>query len=174
MKKLAVLLAVAAALLILRSAVYADYSVADTGLWPDSWPKELEPLRKQARTYVGPLLPARRYLIPFTKREEFEAAWPHLLKARSKGAPIILVRGPKTDFFAVKPAGVLIYSPPADTDKAANPELPRPGDMDVRTKWSNTTYIELAVDGDIVNLNRIPLPSDGPVIDERFKEEGKK
>src|SRR6266446_3083035 len=62
-----------------------------------------------------------RYLIPFTNREDFESAWPHLLKVKSKGAPIILVRGPKTDFFEVKPAGVLIQSPPAQTDKLANP-----------------------------------------------------
>jgi hypothetical protein len=34
----------------------------------------------------------------------------------------------------------------------------------------NTTYIELAVDGNIVDLNRIPLPPDTPIIDERFKE----
>jgi hypothetical protein len=29
--------------------------------------------------------------------------------------------------------------------------------------------IELIVDGDIVDLNRIPFPSDGSLIDERFK-----
>jgi len=45
--------------------------------------------------------------------------------------------------------------------------------MDVRTKWSNTTYIELVVDGEIVDLNRIPLPPDTPIVDERFKD-GKK
>jgi hypothetical protein len=33
--------------------VYADYSVWDKGMWPESWPKELEPLRKQARTFEG-------------------------------------------------------------------------------------------------------------------------
>jgi hypothetical protein len=33
----------------------------------------------------------------------------------------------------------------------------------------NTTYIELVVDGDIVDLNRIPLSEDTPLIDERFK-----
>ena len=33
-----------------------------------------------------------------------------------------------------------------------------------------TTYIELIVDGDIVDLNRIPLPADTPVIDMRFKD----
>jgi hypothetical protein len=31
-------------------------------------------------------------------------------------------------------------------------------------------YIELIVDGEIVDLNRIPLPPDTPIIDERFKD----
>src|SRR6185295_18822752 len=79
---------------VMLSAVHADYSVSDRGEWPDTWPKELEPLRKHAQTYEGPLVLYRHYLIPFTKREEFEAAWPHLLKVKTKGAPIILVRGP--------------------------------------------------------------------------------
>ena len=151
-------------------SVYADYSVWDKGMWPESWPKELETLRKQARTLEGPLRADRRYLIPFTKREDFESAWPHLLKVKSKGAPIILVRGPKTDFFEVQPAGVLIKCPPARTGKLAKPETPLPGQMDVRTKWNNTTYIELVVDGKIVDLNRIPLPPDTPIVDERFKD----
>jgi hypothetical protein len=30
-------------------------------------------------------------------------------------------------------------------------------------------YIELIMDGEIVDLNRIPLPADTPIIDERFK-----
>ena len=34
--------------------------------------------------------------------------------------------------------------------------------------------IELIVDGDIVDLNRIPLPADTPIIDKRFKEQPKK
>jgi hypothetical protein len=151
-------------------SAYADYAVSDQGRWPESWPKELEPLRKQAQTFEGPMDADRRYLIPFTKREDFESAWPHLLRVKSKGAPIILVRGPKTDFFEVKPAGVLIKCPPARTDKLARPEIPRPGQMDVRTKWNNTTYIELVVDGQIVDLNRIPLPADTPIVDERFKD----
>src|SRR5258708_2207813 len=92
------------------------------------------------------------------------------VKVKSKGAPIILVRGPRTDFFEVKPAGVLIQSPPAQADKLANPETPIPSKMDVRTKWRNTTFIELVVDGDIVDLNRIPLSQDTPIIDERFKD----
>jgi hypothetical protein len=160
---------VAAVLAVVGSA-RADYGVTDKGIWPEGWPKELEPLRKLARTFEGPKQLTRRYLIPFTKREEFEAAWPYLLKAKTKGAPVFLVHGPRTDFFAIKPAGVLVQSPPADIDRRDNPEAPLKGDMDARTKWSNTTFIELAVDGNIVDLNRIPLPSDCPIIDELFNE----
>jgi hypothetical protein len=165
---------VAVVLAIVCSVVHADYSVWDKGIWPESWPKEMEPLRKQARTFEGPVQLYRRYLIPFTNREEFEAAWPHLVKVKSKGAPIILMRGPKTDFFEVKPGGVLIQTPPVQTDKVANPETPLPGEMDVRTKWMNTTFIELVVDGQIVDLNRIPLPPDAPIVDERFKDKKNK
>ncbi len=143
----------------------AAYSVADRGLWPKSWPRELEPLREQARSMEGPTAIQWHYLIPFTKREDFEAAWPHLLKVKSKGAPVILVRGPKTDFFEIKPAGVIIRSPPAANTQ---PELPIPGVTDARGRWMNTTFIELVVDGNIVDLNRLPLPDDTPIIDERF------
>jgi len=163
-------LLVAIACFTVCSAVYAVYDVSDEGTWPKSWPKELEPLRKQSRTLIGPMAPQAHYEIPFTKRAEFESAWPYLLKVKSKGAPIILVRGPKTDFFEVKPAGVLIHSPPAGTDKQANPEAPIPGQSDARSTWANTTYVELVVDGQIVDLNRIPLPADTPIIDERFKD----
>jgi hypothetical protein len=163
------------ACLLACSVVQAEYSVWDKGEWPESWPKELEPLRKQARTYEGPRVLYRFYLIPFTKREEFEAAWPQILKVKSKGAPIVLVRGPKTDFFVVQPAGVFIRTPPVT--EAPGPENGVPitdaqkGDGDWRT---NASYIELVVDGKIVDLNRIQLPADTLIIDERFKEEKKK
>ncbi len=169
-------LLVAIAFFAMCSIVSAMYSVAEKGTWPQSWPKELEPLRKQARTLEGPMLPECFYEIPFTKREEFEEAWPYLLKVKSKGAPIFLVRGPKTDFFEVKPAGVLIHTPPVGTDKSKNPEEPLPGqgELNMRGKWAWTSYIELAVDGNIVDLNRIALPADTPIFDERFKEADKK
>src|SRR5262249_50256948 len=73
--------------------LHADYTVEHRGSWPESWPKELDSLRKQARTLEGPLEPLLHYAIPFTKRETFEAAWPHLLKVKSQGAPIVLRRG---------------------------------------------------------------------------------
>ena len=157
------------------SIAYGLYDFADKGLWPASWPKELEPLRKQATTLVGPNrtledppgLP-RHYLIPFTKREEFESAWPHFLKVKSKGAPIILVRAPKTDFMAIKPAGVLIHSPREGSKRPEEPLSTGYAEGNMRARWRWTTFIELIVDGDIVDLNRIPLPADTPIIDERF------
>ena len=166
MKKKIILMAAIA--FCAAGSAYALYEVYDHGAWPKSWPKELEPLRKQARTLVGPEILNRHYQIPFTKREEFEAAWPHFLKVKTKGAPIILVRGPKNDFFAIKPAGLLIHSPPTDEDPGADPPKPIPAQDNPRSTWMNATFFEL-VDGDIVNLNRIALPADTPIIDERFK-----
>ena len=85
MKRTATLLA--ALISCVMGSAYACYSVSDKRMWPASWPKELEALRKQSRTAVGPMIPQEHYDIPFTKRKEFETAWPHLLKVKSKGAP---------------------------------------------------------------------------------------
>jgi len=154
---------------------YALYSVSSKGDWPTSWPKELEPLRKQSRTLVGPLAPHRHYAIPFTKREEMESAWPHILKVKSKGAPVILVRGPNFFLGENAKSGVVVHCPPlGQADNPATPEAPIPAQSNPRTTWLNTTFIELVVDGDIVDLNRLPLPPDTPIIDERFKDEKKK
>jgi hypothetical protein len=150
-------------------SVYADYTVRDQGAWPKSWPKELEPLRKQSRTFEGPLIPLLHYAIPFTKREEFESAWPHLLKVKSQGAPVILRRGPNFWLGTTRNAGVCVHSPPAD-EKETTLEAPIADAKNVGKSWENTTYIELIVDGAIVDLNRIPLPADTPIIDERFKD----
>ena len=175
MKRTIPLLA-AITLIAIFSPAYADYGVSDRGEWPESWPKDLEPLRKQAQTYEGPLVLYRHYLIPFTKREEFETAWPHFLKVKTKGAPIILVRGPKTSFFSVKPAGVHIQTPPVDArQKEAVTEVSSEDAKKAHGEWrTNATYIELVVDGEIVDLNRIALPADTPIIDERFKDQKKK
>lgn len=157
--------------------VYGLYEVYDYGAWPKSWPQELEPIRKQSRTLVGPQIASRHYQIPFTKREEFEAAWPHFLKVKTKGAPIILVRGPKTDFFAVEPAGLLIHTPPSAVDEKVKEgfEVSVEDAKDAHGKWrTDATYIELVVDGKIVDLNRIELPADTPIIDERFKAQDDK
>jgi hypothetical protein len=153
------------------STAYAVYSGVDRGTWPKSWPKELEPLRKQSRTLEGPMVANRHYAIRFTKREEFESAWPHILKVKTKGAPVFLVRGPNFFLRENSKAGVVVHCPPlGQADNPATPEAPIPGVTEARMRWMNTTFIELVVDGEIVDLNRIPLPADTPIIDERFKD----
>lgn len=170
--KRAIVLVVVLVVLGIGSAVWAMYEVSDRGEWPKSWPAELEGLRGQARTLVGPMIAARHYAISFKNREQFEAAWPHILKVKSKGAPVILVRG--KNFFLDGKAGVVVHCPPEGQWKnPQTPEAPIGGqDMDLRERWMYTNYIELLVDGEVVDLNRIPL-GDGVVVDERFKD-GKK
>ncbi len=92
MKRMITILAMLA--VSLAYPLYADYTVENRGAWPENWPKELEPLRKQSRTLEGPKAPYLSYAIPFEKREQFEAVWPHLLSVKSPGAPILLRRGP--------------------------------------------------------------------------------
>ena len=102
------------------------------------------------------------YAIPFTKREAFEAAWPHLLKVKSKGAPIVLRRGASFWLGDESNAGVCIHTPPKGQAPIADAK-------NAGGNWEQSIYIELIVDGDIVDLNRILLPSGAPIIDERFK-----
>jgi hypothetical protein len=169
MKRIAAFLA-AAALCAVCSTAYALYSVNETGTWPKSWPAQLEPLRKQSRTLVGPMVPQRHYGIRFATREEFESAWPRLLKVKTKGSPIFLVRGPNYFIGDGSKAGVVVHCPPAgQADNPATPEAPIPGVENPRVRWMNTTFIELVVDGDMVNVKRIRLPADSPVIDEQPK-----
>ena len=127
------------------SSVFAAYYLADEGLWPKSWPKELEPLRKQARTFEGPEQPLLHYAIPFTKRDEFESAWPHLLKIKSKGAPIVLRRAPSFWLDDKATAGACVHTPSAG-------EAPIADGKDVKGNWEKTIYIELVVDGAIIDL----------------------
>ena len=169
MMKTRTALLIAAAVCAVCSTAYALYDVVDRGIWPKTWPAELEPLREQSRTSVGPLAPYmnQHYAIRFTNREEFESAWPHLLKVKSEGAPVFLVRGPSFSL-GEDNTGVVVHSPPAD--QAADPAEPIPV-KDVDQFRTNTTYIELVVDGEIVDLNRIPLPPDTPIIDQRFDKQ---
>jgi hypothetical protein len=157
-------MAILAIVFLATCPLYADYTVEDRGTWPENWPKELEPLRKSARTLEGPLRPQLHYAIPFTKREEFELAWPYLLKVKSKGAPIVLRRGPSFWLGKGTNVGVCVHTPPKD-------EAPIAEGKDANGNWEKTVYIELIMDGEIIDLNRIPLPTDTPIIDERFKED---
>ena len=165
MKRTAAFLAVLCA----ASVAHADYSVSPEGTWPKSWPTQMEPLRKQARSLRGSLADITLYEIPFTKRAEFEAAWPHILKVKTKGAPVILVRSPDTWMGRID-AGVRIHCPPGKTGEPVTPGTPIAGAGEVTTRWLYTNYIELIVDGNIVDMNRIPLPPDMLIIDRRFND----
>lgn len=167
MKRTATLLI--AIIVCLAGRAVADYSVVDRGEWPKNWPQELEPLREQARTLEGPLAPQRHYAIHFNNREEFEAAWPHLLKIKGAGQPLVLSRG--DDFFLGDEhrSGVIVHSPlPGQRKKAAKEK-----EQGVADDYDSDYDLILVVDGDIVDLNRIPLPEDTPIQDRRFDEEQK-
>jgi hypothetical protein len=167
MKKITAFLAAVAFCAV--CSVYADWGGSDHGAWPKSWPKELEPLRKQSGTMHGGEFELVIHRIPFAKREDFESAWPHLLKVKSKGAPVILVRSPMNHWhFGKTNAGVLIHCPPSQTINPTEPATPLAGQTDPRVSWLRSTFIELVVDGSVVDLNRIALPADTPIIDERF------
>jgi hypothetical protein len=147
----------AAVMLLFPCPLFALYTVENRGTWPESWPKELEALREQSRTLEGPVTPLRHYAIPFTEREAFEAAWPHILKVKSKGAQIVLRRG-ASFWLGGSNAGVCIHTPPKGQAPIADAK-----------NAEQSIYIELIVDGDVVDLNRILIPSETPISDERFK-----
>jgi len=209
-------LAVATASLI-AAVCFAMYGVAERGLWPDSWPKQLDPLRPQARTLAHGQHTV--YEIPFTQRAEFESAWPHILTVKSPQAPLVLLSSPDTWLGHSIAAGVRLQCPrtgllvnfqganyppgsesaipdgwgkflrvgPPWPDDLKSPSGALPeyvlidngkwrafekkdfGGPNERTIRRARTEIELIVDGDIVDLNRIPLPPDTPIIDKRFR-----
>ena len=169
MKGFAGLLA-GAALCVLCIAALAEYGVIDKGTWPKSWPAQLEPLRKQARTLEGPMAPNLHYAISFSNRDEFKAAWPHILKVKTKGAPVFLLRAPNFFLGEGHKAGVVVHCPPASQSYVPAPEAPIPGVTNPRERWMNATYIDVVVDDDIITFNRRSLPAGTPVIDERSKD----
>ena len=159
------------AILCVSTSCYAVYRLSDKGEWPQDWPKELEPLREHARTLVGPDAGSRHYAIYFADRDAFEAAWPGMLSVKTKGAPIFLSRGPNFFFGDDGRVGVVIHCPPVGQwENPETPEAPIDGVENPRMRWMNTNYVELVVDGKIVDLNRIPLPADTPIVDERFDD----
>ena len=161
--------------LCLASPAYGLYVVTNKGLWPKNWPAQLEAFREKSVTYAGPKRLYLHYAISFNTREEFESTWPHIVEVKSPGAPIVLRRGPSYWFGGEKgvssdgkqKTGVCIHTPPEG-------ETPVTGDQIRRERLEQTIYIELIVDGEVIDLNRIQLPPDTPIIDERFKEPASK
>ncbi len=91
---------VVALLLVLFASWEAKALVipSDEGKWPTSWPKELESLRKRAKTLdVATGTQEHIYTIPFETRAEFEKFWPILMKLRTPGSPLTLSKVGETD-----------------------------------------------------------------------------
>ena len=168
MSKVTVILVVV--VLCVVGSLFAASTIKDLGTWPETWPGEMEPLRKQSRTIVGGLVNRTCYEIPFSNRKEFESVWPHLLKVKSTGAPLILLAAPHTSHGKQFSAMVRIWCPLSHPKEDVLPAVPIPGATSIGGRWLRTTYIELVVDGEIVDLNHIPLPGDTPIIDMRFTE----
>jgi len=215
------------------------------GMWPSSWPKELEPLRKQARTVsVRTNVYEMVHEISFKKRENFENAWPHILKLKSKGAPLVLEKSPfkypvsefesTSDFLIPVPnraesiSGVMILAPTGAyvglqafgrvsdenseaykkietlieqgkllqtsppwrkylySDKGELPEYVALGGEYGSYEWvpAHADYFDrggidlyrarvdiiLIADGKVIDLNRLQMPANTPIIDNRFKQ----
>ena len=199
------------AMVLLSSLGLALVGIFDEGRWPDSWPKELEPYRVQAKTIqVMTLSQSTTYEIFFKERENFEKAWPHILSLKSKGAPLILENAPSDYCGSTLQSGVWILGVANREGKSSDGKRffagpPWPDDIKSKSgelpewvafkdgKWIPVVYqdrkwvtpdgaehlgviyrarvdIILVVDGKIIDLNRIQLPPDTPIIDKRFKE----
>ena len=66
---------------------------------------------------------------------------------------------------------VVVHCPPVgQAENPATPEAPIPGVTNERVRWMNTNYIDLVVDGEIVDLRRIRIPAGVTVIDQRSKD----
>jgi hypothetical protein len=189
------------ATLVFSPEVFAAARIIDTGTWPNSWPKELEPLRKDARTYsLMAGIQEVIYEIRFKDRDTFERYWPILLGVKSKGAPLTLKKvaseGPKQEFWLTdETSAVRIYATPGASgppwlESARMPDgrlseyVVQEKVNDERT-WIPATRekdfqgilfraridLEVVVDGKIIDLNRIRIPSDTPIIDNRWPSE---
>jgi len=177
--------------------------VSDFGSWPEDWPKELEPLRKQARTIdVAIGIQESIYAIRFSDRATFERCWPVLCQVKSKGAPLKIYSvgsAAPTVASSNKAAAVRIHAPARGMSGslAIGPPWPAAallpdGQLPEYVEHVGDTWVpaaagkpfffhfrarvdlELVVDGKVIDLNRIPLPADTPIVDTRAAPEPEK
>jgi len=134
----------------------AAVSYVRGGHWPSDWPKELDAWRGCATTFrYAPSQLSGVYTISFEDREAFENGWPALLKVeRTRDATLILVSDPVKEFSHEK----LKHQPPGRPSvqitchwRIEKNSVVRRGDVIHR--------IVLCVDGKIVDLNRIHIPT---------------
>ncbi len=170
------------AVLLLSLPCFSRVTIRSRGTWPETWPEELEPCRDQAKTLdVAHGIQETVFEISFDRRKDFEKAWPYILEVRSKGGPLVLERGPST--YSVSGStldtGVRILCPP-DGAAGSSQESPEyvvdqdgkwvPFDGTNRVGFIHRARVDivLVTDGKIVDLNRIRLPGDTPIVDRRF------
>lgn len=125
MRKKSVFTFFAIATLLTSSVCFALVFIDDQGRWPNTWPKELERYRDQAQSLgVAHGIQEIVHEIRFHDRDDFERAWPYILKVKSKGAPITLE--PTTSTYGVSGStvevGVRIICPSLGDGFSGSPE----------------------------------------------------
>lgn len=76
---------------LLTPMSWAVVMIANSGMWPEDWPKELAPLRPAAKTLdVVTGIQETIYEIPIPDRETFEKIWPALVKIRTPESSVTL------------------------------------------------------------------------------------
>jgi len=65
-------------------------SESAVGNWPNDWPVELEDVRADAKSIDIGIGREAIYQIPLKSREQFEAVWPGVLRAKSPGGTLTL------------------------------------------------------------------------------------
>ena len=185
---------------LVSSLSFAIVTTMSEGTWPDSWPKELDVYRDQAKTVdVAHGIQETHYEIRFKTPEDFERAWPYLLAVKSPGSPLIIENSPSRNSRSGETAGTGVrilapvggelgtytingaaISPPSflPEEVAMPPEYviardgkwvpASPGDGEMAMYHRARIDIVLIADGNVVDLNRIPLPKDTPIVDRRF------
>ncbi|UCH35864.1 MAG: M48 family metalloprotease [Armatimonadota bacterium] len=160
--------------------------------WPKSWPPKFNAHLHRALE-ISPFTggPAEvLYDIHFDSREEFERLWPAVLKVKTAGAPLTLktfkpieAHAMAGDFYT-KPYLRILVPPSNPPRKLEIVRLPsgepaeyvrleeegwRPLQPGQRAGYCARarTDVVLHVDGTVIDLNRIPLPGNTPIVDER-------
>jgi len=172
----------------------------DHGTWPDTWPKELEPYRDQAQTVDGmhsmvykirfdkredfekawphilavkskgaPLIlersPSSRSVSGSTAETRVRIVCPPVCLVKLPGGKLLTVGPPWPDHIRSS-SGEL----PEYVEAGLDDWIPVTGESARGFAVRPRVDVVLITDGKIIDLNRIPLPPDTPIIDRRFEE----
>lgn len=162
--KLSVLLIFFGTLCMTSAFAHIEYRAG--GNWPKNWPEELEVLRPQSKTgYASGATPeATYYEIPFNVREDFEKAWPAIVRLTSKESTLILCSPGESAVAQVTircPAGAKYKR--LGSGEYVISERPSP----LQPEHQTQVDVILAIDGKVIDLNRIRFPDNIRVIDYR-------